>query len=222
MVNRTMNNIEIAITQDKQDITALTRRIARLNLKVPSAREQTSGQNGNEASLVPSTSVAAVTAAALNAERASLKLKVSLLSVRKEPLHNKVALIAMPTTPAATNLPSASTPNATMSLFPSLPAMPFTPPAQSLDSTFLPLPPSGDDSFSPLADAQSLSTGPNRRGGNTKHLKPVALKKSPGPAAPPASFASQSAFAWGPLPPMSTPPRTNLAFDVRGSPSPGR
>lgn len=197
---RTMGNIEQVISRDKDEVNALSRRIAKLNLK---SRDEHRGAvvNGKQSRPAqPQSSAAAVAAAALNAERSALNLKQALLSARREPLLT------------AASLPTQPEPN-------------FQPPLSStppLNGPVLPSLDIPDSTFSPV-DASHLAGSGSRRTshGSGKHLKAVSLKKSTSPA--PAAPAAPSTFQWGPLPAMNNAPRTTLAFNVRApSSSSGR
>jgi nucleoporin NUP159 len=209
MINRTMHNIETTITRERDDILSLSRRIGRLNLRDASvAREMTPALEDVRLS-APQPSVAAVAAAALNAERSAQRLKRSLLSARKEPLFNTSASSAAYMDTSTNSVPSKGFEPMTPSAFTTEPqlAVPFSLPSES------------DNDFVPLAESQSpsLSYGSRRGAGKSKHLKPVALKKSPSPA--PAAAKTPSAFDWGPMPSLNSAPRTTLAFDVRAKSS---
>jgi nucleoporin NUP159 len=160
-------------------------------------------------------SVAATTAAALNAERAAQKLKSALLRARKEPLLNKQAEQA-PVPPSDLDLmakhESIEPPKEFVlgsSLFNSTSGMPQTP---QWSLPLLPKPPSPPSS-------SHIHHYTSRHRESKLHQRAPPLKKSSGPSdlatsPPPAGFTSPPAnFTWGPLP--SIAPKTTLSHDVR-------
>lgn len=112
-INRTYNNIDLAITQQTDDITRLSSRMHRIKLRDHNSASSTLGTrdkrlpddhrsslssggsiSGLRGPINVTPNVAATTAAALNAERAAQRLKKSLLRARDEPLLNKQAVDA--------------------------------------------------------------------------------------------------------------------------------
>ncbi|KIP11058.1 hypothetical protein PHLGIDRAFT_125171 [Phlebiopsis gigantea 11061_1 CR5-6] len=211
-INRTYRNIGIAVAQQADDVSRIAARLSNLDLKSVqpdrSAIDFKSSPSKRNPDDAPN--VAATTAAALNAERAAQKLKSALLRARKQPLLNQQAAAA-PAPPsdfvsARKANQAQDTPTQEFNLsslswnsgHPSTPGQPHTPRWGKALSQ------SSDGSSSP-----SPSHGHGPRG---KHLKPVPLKKSPGPAAPSTS-TTPPGFSWGPLPGVT--PMKTLSPDVR-------
>ncbi|KAF7424308.1 hypothetical protein PC9H_009615 [Pleurotus ostreatus] len=179
--HRTFKNIDIAIQQQAHDIADLSSRLAKLDissLRSATATNSGSRYSGTRRSFNVTPNVAVTTAAALNAERSTQRLKNRLLSLRSEPLMNTKSL-------AADKPPVAF----------STPGKPAAPPMQSPSMNFdLP-------SAFPSSPSPSPAGSSSRRGAafSSKHLKSATLKKtfsSPDhqhSAPPPSDF-------WGPLP----------------------
>lgn len=179
--HRTFKNIDIAIQQQAHDIADLSSRLAKLDissLRSATATNSGSRYSGTRRSFNVTPNVAVTTAAALNAERSTQRLKNRLLSLRSEPLMNTKSLTA------------AKPPVAF-----STPGKPAAPPMQSPSMNFdLP-------SAFPSSPSPSPAGPSSRRGAafSSKHLKSATLKKtfsSPDhqhSAPPPSDF-------WGPLP----------------------
>ncbi|QRV89838.1 hypothetical protein RhiJN_17856 [Ceratobasidium sp. AG-Ba] len=83
-INRTMRNIDTALTQKSDEIAALTARVDRLKLKAPRRRVSASGTTPITLPAAESEKIKLASAAALNAERTSIRLKNALLQARKE------------------------------------------------------------------------------------------------------------------------------------------
>jgi nucleoporin NUP159 len=200
---RTMGNIEQVIIRDKDEVNALSRRIAKLNLKNRGEHRGAVVNGKQPRPAQPQSSAAAVAAAALNAERSALNLKQALLSARREPL---LTAASLPTPPQPEPTPQPSLQS----------TLPFNGPV--LPSLDIP-----DSTFAPGDASQLGSSGLRRTShGSGRHLKAVSLKKSTSPA-PAAAPAAPPTFQWGPLPAMNNAPRSTLAFNVRApSSSPGR
>ncbi|KAI9512959.1 hypothetical protein F5148DRAFT_972666 [Russula earlei] len=205
-INRTSRNINIAIRQQSGDISALSSRIAKLNIDDGSPASTPARARERDLVRRPfdvTPHVASTTAAALNAEQAAHRLKEALLSVRKEPLLNTQAAEAKPA-PRAFDTPQK--PGAELGssggswsggegggLF----STPFTLPRLSASE-------SSSWGTSPLGSV-------GRRGAaqaQKHHAKSVALKSTPA-----AGSASKPAFDWGPLPGIK--PMTTLSSDLR-------
>ncbi|KAF4596430.1 hypothetical protein EYR40_007876 [Pleurotus pulmonarius] len=179
--HRTFKNIDIAIQQQARDIADLSSRLAKLDissLQSVTATNSGSRYGGTRRSFNVTPNVAVTTAAALNSERSTQRLKNRLLSLRSEPLMNTKSLTA------------AKPPVAF-----STPGKPAAPPVQSPSMNF-DLPAAFPSSPSPSP------AGPSSRRGaafSSKHLKSATLKKtfsSPDhqhSPPPPSDF-------WGPLP----------------------
>jgi len=196
-VNRTSRNINIAIRQQSSDITALSSRIAKLNIEGGSPSSTSSRARERDLVRRPwdvTPHVASTTAAALNAEQAARRLKEALFAVRTEPLLNKQASIARPALRAFET-----------------PQKPDADPASSGGS-------SGGGSFStPLtlpprnvSDSASRGASPplGRRSTQRHHAKSVQLKSTPT-----AGTTTKPAFDWGPLPGVT--PMTTIPSDLR-------
>ncbi|KAF8274784.1 hypothetical protein EI94DRAFT_1713043 [Lactarius quietus] len=196
-INRTSRNIDLALRQQTVDVSALSARVAKLNLDSGSPSGTPSRIRERDVVRRPhdvTPHVASTTAAALNAEQSAHRLKEALLSVRTEPLLNTQAAQAKPAPrafdtpqkPSVDHAPNVSTSGSSSSLF----------------STPFALPPLSGASSSPPA-----STG--RRGNAQKyHSKSVPLKSAPTGITPP-----KPAFDWGPLPGIK--PMTTLSSDLR-------
>ena len=221
-MNRTFRNIELAISQQADDVSQLASRVASLNLsEKPGAPEGPARDarlpdpiRRKPYNVTPN--VAAVTAAALNAERAAHKLKKALLAARKEPLLNVKVQKASPppvafSTPGrpAIQLESASPPSASVPQ-PSFAGLKFDspvfspPPATPSTSGTWTLPP--DDfspSATPMAGSRRGATAPKKHGS-------VPLKRAPGTSPSPAP--APASFDWGPLPTFHTPPKQTSSF----------
>ena len=199
-VNRTSRNIDLALRQQTVDVSALSARVAKLNLDSGSPSGTPSRTRERDVARRPldvTPHVASTTAAALNAEQSAHRLKEALLSVRTEPLLNTQATQAKPA-PRAFDTPQKPSvdpaPSAASGGGSTLFATPFT------------LPPLGGSSSSPPA-----STG--RRGNAQKyHSKSVPLKSAPTGSTPP-----KTSFDWGPLPGIK--PMTTLSSDLRSKTS---
>jgi nucleoporin NUP159 len=209
-VNRTYRNIDIAIVRQHDDVAALTVRVAKLDPKsfgkLPSRDKRLPDKPSRRFNVTPS--VAATTAAALNAERSAYKLKQVLLSVRDKPLLNDRAAR---TTPARVDFktpqkPSTGWENSAWQI-------------TSSPTPSAPIPPARDVESPP-------STGGSRRGAGSKyHQKSAPLKRpvftpaesqaaSPTPAAP---APAPTGFDWGPLPThaLNKKPVSSLPFSIQ-------
>ena len=110
-INRTYRNIDIAISQQSDDISHLATRMSKLKIRrprdspAPSSRESAGSEDSQflaatakvdkRSSVNVTPNIAVTTAAALNAERAAQRLKKALMNARKEPLLNKQAAEAV-------------------------------------------------------------------------------------------------------------------------------
>ncbi|KAH9038586.1 hypothetical protein EDB84DRAFT_1437153, partial [Lactarius hengduanensis] len=98
-INRTSRNIDLAIRQQTVDVSALSARVAKLNLDSGSPLGTPSRIRERDVVRRPldvTPHVASTTAAALNAEQSAHRLKEALLAVRTEPLLNTQAAHAKP------------------------------------------------------------------------------------------------------------------------------
>lgn len=198
-VNRTYRNIDITIARQADDVSKLSSRMAKLDIKSfgkssTSARDKRlPDKQGRRLNVTPS--VAATTAAALNAERSAYKLKQVLLSVRDKPLLNDKAAHVKPSrvdfqTPQK---PGAGWVNSSWQIPQIMPA-PFTPPGESPTS----------------------NSGSRRGGGSKHHQKSAQLKRAPGDMLPsPSPAPIKAGFDWGPLPTVGTKPTASLPFSIR-------
>ena len=169
--------------------------------------------------------VAATTAAALNAERAALRLKKSLLRVRREPLLNTQAVEAPLAysdfyTPKKAGGSSGKQVQNTLTFNASGWKGTFTVGTNLTDSRAGD--PSDGESFEPINSFGSPHPPSTRQRTTSKHhTKAVQLKKSPSIPGPgtasgviaPAVAPAPTGFSWGPLP--SVAPKSTLPFDVR-------
>jgi nucleoporin NUP159 len=194
-INRTSRNIDIAIRQQSVDITALSSRIAKLNIEGGSPSSTSSRARERDLVRRPldvTPHVASTTAAALNAEQAARRLKEALFAVRTEPLLNKQAVTARPALRAfdTPQKPDADLASSGGSLGGGSFSTPLTlPPLNVSDSA-------GRGVSPPL--------GGRRSAPQKHHAKSVQLKSTPT-----AGTTSKPAFDWGPLPgikPMKTIP----------------
>ncbi|KAH9029881.1 hypothetical protein EDB85DRAFT_1965294 [Lactarius pseudohatsudake] len=195
-INRTSRNIDLAIRQQTVDVSALSARVAKLNLDSGSTLGTPSRIRERDVVRRPldvTPHVASTTAAALNAEQSAHRLKEALLTVRTEPLLNTQAAHAKPA-PRAFDTPQKPTVDPTPSASASKGfSTPFTLPPLSAGT---------GPSASPPASA-------GRRGGTQKyHSKSVPLKSAPTGGTPP-----KPSFDWGPLPGIK--PMTTLSSDLR-------
>lgn len=219
-INRTLRNIDLAISQQQREVDELLRRVSALNINPGSDGVSSSSREKCEKyAVVPQTkrpwnvtpNVAASTAAALNAERAAQKLKRALLASRDSPLLNSKAKVTTPKlmsfqTPPKASAAKPETETVAPASGPFLPATPMMtlPPALPTWS----LTPPSDIGDSPLQN-----TLPSRHRGSTKHhQKPIALKKNTS-SFPTSATAGPLSFDWGPVQPIK--PMTSLAFDLR-------
>lgn len=195
-INRSYQNIDRIIQERGDQVSDLTVRISKLNVKDVAASPQQDSHPGYSGSGRPynvTPDVAVTTAAALNAERSAQRLKKALLAVRKEPLLNTKATSVpnvIPNAPQKTsNQPSA---------FPALlPPSPTSSSASMLDWTSFP-----EDKFNPNASPLPQS----RRGGGGQRKHPsVPLKRSTGPSELSTSTPVAASFDWGPLPTFPSP-----------------
>jgi len=147
-------------------------------------------------------SVAASTAAALNAERSAQRLKTALARLNKQPLLNTQA--SKPSVP-----PSILDKSTSKKTDASTPSTPLRLPG--LESPLFGL---GANSSSPdwsyAQETPSYDSRKERLPNRTSaHQKAVPLKRSPGAAVP----ATVATFDWGPLPGVA--PSSSLSPDVR-------
>ena len=202
-INRTYRNIDVAIEMQLQQIAELNDRVSKLNLKtlqsrgtshLVSANGHGSGLNA-DTGVPPSSgrfrtevtsSIAASTAAALNAERSAMRLKLALARNRTTPLINRRAV----------DLPSGRVPNLAQKSI--VQDEPFSPCA-----------------FSPNSSPSSAETSPtNQRqiyGRTTRHsvhAKAPQLGRTHQKV--PSDIAN---FSFGPLP--GAKPMECLPSDVR-------
>ncbi|KAH9057852.1 hypothetical protein EDB87DRAFT_1792581 [Lactarius vividus] len=198
-VNRTSRNIDLAIRQQTVDVSALSARVAKLNLDSGSPLGTPSRIRERDVVRRPldvTPHVASTTAAALNAEQSAHRLKEALLAVRTEPLLNTQAAQAKPARAFDTpQKPTVDpTPSAGASKGTNLFSTPFSLPPLSAGT--------GSASSSPPASA-------GRRASTQKyHSKSVPLKSAPTVGTPP-----KPSFDWGPLPGIK--PMTTLSPDLR-------
>lgn len=228
-INRTYRNIDMAITQQADDVDRLVGRVSKMNLSSTQLAVRKSSpfpselrdSSGNRAVAV-TPNVAATTAAALNAERAAQRLKGALLRVRKEPQLNTQAVGTVAPaldfrTPQKLATASELSENSVFKLA-------WNPPPASSPLGLGSLPETPTPKWSPSAyerpespgsptPTPAHSTSLRQRGGagSKLHAKPIAIKRSPAPASTTAT--PPSGFSWGPLPGVT--PMKTLSADVR-------
>lgn len=187
-INRTYRNIDIAISQQMEDINALSSRMSKLDLKSfqkskPSStrdRRLPDKANRGGGAVNITSSIAAAAATALNEERSAYQLKKALLIIRDKPLLNAKASTTRSTrtefeTPQ--RLAGGSFYPADSATMTSLPPLPVTLPPSTSPSTL-------------------SSNGGNRRAKH--HAKSAwSTKKPEGESSPSPAPAT---FDWGPPP----------------------
>ncbi|KIJ66805.1 hypothetical protein HYDPIDRAFT_186428 [Hydnomerulius pinastri MD-312] len=208
-VSRTFRNIDIAIDQQKQDVSKLRFRMSKLDISSEgaSARDKLIGSTSKRP-LNVTPNVAVTTAAALNAERSAQRLKRALLAARTQPLLNTKAAAAAAPPPTSFQTPQkavrvkteAITPNAPFSL-PTTPMMSFP---TSIPAWTPPTP-----TPSEFGDSASHGISPSRNRGGHRHPHPIVSKK----IASPGSATQGSPFEWKPVEPMK--PISSLPFAIR-------
>jgi nucleoporin NUP159 len=196
-INRTSRNINIAIRQQSADITALSSRIAKLNIEGGSPSSTSSRARERDLVRRPldvTPHVASTTAAALNAEQAARRLKEALLAVRTEPLLNKQAVNARP---ALRVFDTPQKPDADLSS--SRGSM-----SGRMFSTPSTLPPLN------VSDSAGRGVSPplGRRTSQKHHAKSVTLKSTPT-----TGTTTKPSFDWGPLPGIK--PMKMIPSDLR-------
>ncbi|KAH8117765.1 hypothetical protein DFH11DRAFT_857205 [Phellopilus nigrolimitatus] len=218
-INRTYRNIDLAIEMQTQQIATLTSRVAKLsmdtidsalhNSTAPARSKRFTDENsfssridsvnddskkgGFKRQVTPS--IAASTAAALNAERSAMRLKNALSKARKVPLLNTQAVQPVILAPTLDSLsgpvgPSLTTAGASV----------------SSDAVSWPLP--LQTSLEHLRDEDSSAETQRRHFRQSAHAKSVKLGKTQ--AKLPSSIVS---FDWGPLP--GAKPMISLPSDIR-------
>lgn len=242
-INRTYRNIDIAISQQSDDITKLTSRMSKLKLKrskdspVSGSRDSRSSEESHFLAVTKedkrgpmnvTPSIAVTTAAALNAERAAQRLKRALMTARKEPLLNTQAAEAIASATFEFKTPSKADLAKYLESATSSPAFGLgdTTPGGLLDMPKWNMPsfelPEHDvdspDSPTPLhSHAHRLQKSDKKAG---SHLPSIKLNRSPGNVA--ASPPVPSGFSWGPLPSLPSPtpsrkggPLVSLPFSLK-------
>jgi nucleoporin NUP159 len=240
-IYRTYRNIDVAAEQQAVHIAQLQKRMDDLNVAPPlpsptsvSSRrselyESRSPSMAPRAPVAVTPNVAAATAAALNSERSSQRLKNLLSKTRQQPLLNTQAMVG-PKPPVAFQTPAKGSANAdglNAPKTPNLPATPInfpkgplfmTPPATSANGGTSPiampefsnLP---EDNFDPTSGVPSSS----RRGARLstkKHGDPVMLRRSPQPS------GSGNGEARGPGGMLGSPARSSGQVSAPATPSP--
>lgn len=207
-INRTYRNIDLALESQTQQIEALTARVAKLDIDMfSSPRRRSVRENGSVSSVTSNgegdnkktgfrpqvtPSIAASTAAALNAERSAQRLKTALFNARKIPLLNTQAVEPVKRVPTLDSLSKPASSN-------------------FLDSE------SGRERATSLESSEDYSRDRDTEGGGDiqrrpsrqfAHQKSVKLGKTT--AQVPSSIVS---FDWGPLP--KAQPMSTLPSDIR-------
>ncbi|KAF9223599.1 hypothetical protein BS17DRAFT_780883 [Gyrodon lividus] len=202
-VNRTFRNVDIAIDQQKQEVSKLRLRMAKLHISETGTRDKLTGSSSKRP-LNVTPNVAATTAAALNAERSAHRLKRILLASRTQPLMNTMATVAP--APTSFQTPQKALVVKTDAEIPEgLCPLPTTPMMNFPSSlpVWTPPPPSDFGCSVP----HDISPSRNRAG-SKHHQKPIVLKKNASPASP-----AQTSFEWKPVQP--TKPISSLPFAIR-------
>jgi len=202
-VNRTFRNIDIAIDQQRQEVSQLRHRMAKLEFSgVVGARDQLV-VSSMKRPLNVTPNVAISTAAALNAERSARRLKKAMLASRTQPLLNTTATGSpVPTSFQTPQKPTAVKPGVK------------TPDVKVPDDASMSFP-STLPSWSPPPPTEFGSPEPHditpsrNRGGTKHHSKPIVLKKS----ASPVGATQLSPFEWQPVEPIR--PASSLPFSLR-------
>ncbi|KAH0833488.1 hypothetical protein J3R83DRAFT_12612 [Lanmaoa asiatica] len=210
-VNRTFRNIDIAIDQQKQEVSQLRHRMAKLEISGGVGTRDQLAISSSRRPLNVTPNVAITTAAALNAERSAQRLKKALLGSRAQPLLNTTATASpVPTsfqTPqkAIAIKPDIKTPDlkAPEGVF-TLPTTPMMSFPSSLPS-WTPSPPPSEFGSPVTHDISPSRT----RGGIKYHQKPIVLKKTASSAGP----TQPSPFEWQPVEPIK--PVSSLPFAIR-------
>lgn len=209
-INRTFRNIDLAIDSQVQQIEELTRRVSRFNIDaldvalrgpISSSRNRyrhdTSGSintsGGDDRGLFSRTqvtpSIAASTAAALNAERNALRLKNALAKVRTKPLKNNTAVEPTKRIPTLESLQKPD-------------------PRTTSGQAGSPSVSSSPDTSVEISGDRSDSENQRRHTRQSQHAKPVKLGKTH--TRVPSSITN---FDWGPLPKVGT--ASSLPFDIQ-------
>ncbi|KIK81178.1 hypothetical protein PAXRUDRAFT_833034 [Paxillus rubicundulus Ve08.2h10] len=204
-MNRTFRNIDIAIDQQKQEVTKLRLRMAKLDITEGVGARDKLGRSSSKQPKNVTPNVAATTAAALNAERSAHRLKRALLATRTQPLLNTVA--------TATPVPTSSqTPQKATAVKPEVGTVEDVSPLPTAPTMNFPtcLPVWTPLSPSEFGESLSHDISPSRnRGGSKHHQKPIVLKKNNSPA----GAAQTSPFEWKPVAPIK--PMSSLPFAIR-------
>ncbi|KAG8708638.1 hypothetical protein FRC08_018804 [Ceratobasidium sp. 394] len=158
-INRTMRNIDTALAQKSDEIARLTARVDRLKLKAPRRKVSTNGTIPLALPPAETEKIKLASAAALNMERTSVRLKSALLQVRAEtplntsavgapvePKPTALAKILPPPTPKPTAAPAATPP---VSFTPKVPLFAAPPPSK---------PPATPGSFVPISKPAAPTT----------------------------------------------------------------
>lgn len=210
-INRTYRNIDLAISQQEDDVDRLVDRVSKLKINPPQAVTPKIGrlplelrESPGKRAVAVTPNVAATTAAALNAERAAQRLKGALLRARKEPLLNKQAVGTV-----ASAL-EYSSPQKLLGSSES--EVSWKPPASS---DLLATPTWTMPAFQPQSPGSPTPTHPGARRKETtglgKHAKPI--RRPTGSPNSSTTSSPPSGFSWGPLPGVA--PKTTLSIDLR-------
>ncbi|TDL16488.1 hypothetical protein BD410DRAFT_902018 [Rickenella mellea] len=210
-INRTFRNIDAAIEQQSSQIDILTARISKLHLTSSSLNLSTHSSPSTRDKRLPDVishrpfhitpSVAASTAAALNAERSAHRLKSALARLGRVPEINRQAVSPV----GKVNVLEWSTAGSKIGAGGAGPLPLPSTPLRPLGNLF-----GSDMSLSDSASSYAHSETRRERvpSRHNAHQKAVPLKKSPG-----AGSGVVASFDWGPLP--GVPPATSLSPDVR-------
>ncbi|KAG9095083.1 hypothetical protein FRC07_011152 [Ceratobasidium sp. 392] len=124
-INRTLRNIDVALAQKTDEIAALTARVDRMKLKAPKRKASTNGTVPLTLPAEETEKIKLASAAALNMERTSIRLKNALLQARPE----------TPLNVSAVGAPVEPRPNALAKILPAPTPMPAPTPKPTTAST---------------------------------------------------------------------------------------
>ncbi|KAH7341645.1 hypothetical protein B0J17DRAFT_714801 [Rhizoctonia solani] len=176
-INRTMRNIDSALSQKSDEIAALTVKVDRMKLKAPRRKAST---NVAPLSIPPAENekIKLASATALNMERSSIRLKNALLQTRTETPLNTTA-VGAPVEEKPNALAKVMPPKPTVPATPAAPIVfPAAPPATSTPAPSFPVfaqPPATPNPFAPKAPAMPAKTSAPPAGFNFAPVTPSAM-----------------------------------------------
>ncbi|CAE6461463.1 unnamed protein product [Rhizoctonia solani] len=176
-INRTMRNIDSALSQKSDEIAALTAKMDRMKLKAPRRKAST---NAAPLAIPPAENekIKLASATALNMERSSIRLKNALLQTRTETPLNTTA-VGAPVEEKPSALAKVMPPKPSMPATPAAPTVfPTVPPATSTPAPPFPVftqPPETPNPFAPKAPAMPAKASVPPRGFNFAPITPTAM-----------------------------------------------